>query len=284
MLMKLENLLACTCLLLLNLFFVASLHSADHNMTAEQVIDTFRQYYEESIKNIDDYVMETETYTTYHKKYYEDGRPYFKSRMDTKENDETAVAGVSDDEFFTPGMYESLKDAAVYEGIEIINGYRTHVISSEIVEEALSDQIHLEDDVDIINARFYIDSEKWIMRKMEFTMESEENGEIRVLEPTIKLEDYRDHEGMMVPYRTILIVEGISGALTEEEREEARRGMEEMESRMEQMSEQEREMMKRMVGPQLEEYRKMLETDRFETTHEIVEVRVNVGLSDDFFE
>ncbi len=267
------------------LFLVLFLLSFSLSLKAdsvEYVLDNYRQQYEKSIENIDDYVMETDTHTVYYKKAYIDDRPYFRSWTDYDSDDISAASGISDDELFTPEMYETLKKTGVYEGIVDVNNHKAHVIYAENADDLFPEADEIEGEV--IKARFYIDTRQWVLRKMEFEIEEEIEGEIRTLKPTVIMDDYRDIEGMLVPFTTLMIIEGISGQLTAEEREEALQGFREMEERLEMMSPDEREMMKKMMGPQLEEYRKMLETDRLEIEHKIKDIRVNVGLSDDLFE
>ncbi len=249
--------------------------------SVEYVLDNYRLNYEESIKNIEDFIVETDTYTIYYKKVYQDGRPYFKSKMDSEEYDISSATSISDNELFTPEMYDILKEVAVYEGVTYLNGYKTYLISTGKVEGLFPE----EDDLDgeIHSANFYIDTDKWVVRKIEFEIEDEVDGDLRRFNPVILMDDYRDIEGMMVPFKTTMIIDGLSSQMTEQELEEAREGFRELEENLEQMSPEEREMMMRMIGPQIEEYKKILETDRLETSVIIKEVRVNTGLTDEFF-
>lgn len=265
--------------ILCGLITSVSLYAAD-GYSLERVLQNIRSSYEESIKSIEDMVIETESHTRYYKKAFDNGNPYFKQHVVLKDNDMTAVSTISDNELLNPEMFEAVRKAGVYKGIEEINGSTAHVLFIEDFHEILPYDV----DVEINQATIYIDTEKWIVSRMLFDVDTEVQGVVRRVHPVVQMEDLRNVEGMIIPFRIVTVVEGISGELTEEEREQAERAMEEFENRLAAMSEQEREMMKQMAGGQIEEYRKMIEEDRFKSTIEIKDIQVNVGLADDLFE
>lgn len=260
------------------------LHASDKDVTVEHVLNMYRQHYEESIRNINDYTIITEDYTGYFLKTYVDGRPNFKSRLVIDDNSNSVFTGISNNnELFTPEMYDLLKKTASYEGLQTHNGYRNHVISAHELEGFLPD--FEESDIIIRFGRFYIDSEKWVIRKMEFIFEAEEEDEeVQVLKPEIYLEDYRDIEGMMIPFKTVMIMEGVSDNLSPEDKAEILKNLEELERQMQEMSPEEAEMMESMLGGHLASYRKMLETNRMEFSYQLIDVKVNTALTEDFFE
>jgi uncharacterized protein YhaN len=72
-------------------------------------------------------------------------------------------------------------------------------------------------------------------------------------------------------------IEGITGAVSEEERAEIEQQMEQLQQQLESMPESQREMAEGMMGPQLEQMREMLSSGAMEMTLEVTELRVNEG-------
>jgi len=260
------------------------LYPAERDISVEQIIDNYRQHYEKSIENIDDYTAKTDQMTTYYKKYYDNGRPYFKTKTVYASDEMPSVteAASIESDLFSPELYDSLRNNAIYEGTADVDSYTTYVIYTEDMDDHVI--VEREDEDTINYARIYIDNEKWIIRKLEFEVETEEQGQVIKLHPTITMEDYHDLEGLLIPYKTVVVIEGLGQNLSEEERQEALSGLAEMEKMLAQMSGEEREGMEKMMGSSFDAYKNMLESDKLEISLIINEVEVNTGLTDDFFE
>ncbi len=83
---------------------------------------------------------------------------------------------------------------------------------------------------------------------------------------------------MLHPFQLHITATGLAAGMSEEEMEEARRGLAEMEKNLEGMDATQRAMVERMMGGQMEKLRKMLESGQFEITVVTKEVRVNEAL------
>ena len=255
-------------------------------MTVERLFDTVYQNFQKSIHNIDDYTVINELGANYYKKSADDkGRHYFKSSVEIEEHGIISTENESslNDIMYNPVVLDKLKNVAIYEGIRTADGFRSHVIRVHDLTDVIPDYT---EDYDVIKTiRLFYDTEDLLLRRMEVEAEVEvEEGVVREINQVIKLQDYRNVNGMKIAYETVYIIEGIADTMSAEEREEALKGLEEMERRLAEMSEEDREMMLRMLGPQLDEYRKMIETGRLEFSSVIEEVVVNTGLSDDLFD
>ncbi len=268
---------------ILTIFSIASFSAQP--MTAHRVLDNMRAAYEKSIENVNDYTMVTDMFTTYHKKVMVDGRPVFKTRTELKGMEgipgmgKTAVVGQND--MFGDKMYEQLRKDASYEGTGRVNGASTHIL---FLSELKPPQDEGDDHPPMKNVRMYIDTDIWVLRQMTFDMEMEQEGKTQQVQPVISFDDYRNVQGLMIPYTTKMIMEGMDESVSAEDREKARQGMQELEQQMAQMPEQQRKMMEGMLKPQLERLQKMLAGDKMEMTFEVQEVKVNTGLSNDLFE
>jgi hypothetical protein len=267
------------------MLFVAAM-TAFPQMTAERVLENMRTEYERGIQNIDDYTLVTSLYTAQYKKFMVDGRPVFKSRVQLSgaeqfSEDAVATSSMGHSEFFDEKVYNYLKQNARYEGTQTVDGVATHVLFVEDLEP-----ITESDETDHPrNAYFFVDAEKWVVRKMEFEVDVEyDDTEKRTMQPVIRFLDYRSVEGMQVPYRTVMDMGEWDDTMSPEDREEARQSMAELQQQLDEMPEQQRKMMERMLRPQLEQLEKMLAGDRLEFVIEVEEVLVNMGLAENLFE
>lgn len=244
---------------------------------AEKILEDFRKNYESSIKGIEDFVVVTEQHTTYYKKAWDNGHPYFISKTDMQLIEDEAEYDSWN--IFSPEKYAEIKKSATYQGTSTINGHDVHVIQIDNPEVML-DEFENDDYVeDIRDFRLYIDPEDWVVRKIEFDVAfATEDGERRNGEMQVIESDFRNIEGMMVAHRSEIRYSGL--ALTDDERREAEKGMKEMEKEMEKMPENQRQMMEQMMGKKMEEFTKMIREDQVEFVTEVKEVKVNTGLED----
>lgn len=256
----------------------AAIHAQVADSRAAEILERAQQAYERSIEGIDDYVMVTDDGATYFEKAYDNGRPYFRTHTEIDEWGEVeALSSGAEAEMWAPEMFEQFKKHARYEGRSEVDGYAVYVLFMEEMEALIYDDTEDIDDV-LEQVRIYIDEDNLVMRKMEYRVEViMDDNTTRVIEPEIRFRDYRSIEGMMVPFETIMVVEGLSEMMTPEEREEAERSLREMERELEQMPEGQRRMVERMMGERLKELRDMLAADRVEYTQTVREVLVNTG-------
>jgi hypothetical protein len=259
---------------------ISRLHA---QITAVQVLDNMYKEYERGVQNINDYTVATNIYTAQYKKTFVNGRPTFKSRIQVKGMEQFGGEAVSSStmghgEFFDEEMFNHIKQNARYEGTETIDGTRTHRLFipelKELTEKGESDQAK--------NVYFYVDADRWVIRKIKFDVEMQEQPG-QIMSPIIRFQDYRNVQGMYMPYTTVMEMEGLDDAISPEDREEARKGMAELKKQLEDMPDQQRKMMENMLRPQIEQLEKMLAGDKFEMVIEVQEVQVNTGLSDDLF-
>ncbi len=255
-------------------------------MTGAELLDTMRDAYEEQHESIEDYTLVTDMYTTYYRKKIVDGRTTFETRTEVHGPREWKEAGdavhVGHSDLFDPEIYDELRRAARYGGTETRNGDSMPVL--EIDEMRLPS----EPDTDgqrLQNVRMLIEPGKWVAREMSFDVDVDVRpGQTGAFSPEFHFDDYRNVEGMWIPYRTTLIIEIGDDLIGPEEREQARQQLAQMERQLEQMPEEQRAMMEQMMGGRIDQIRGMLEGERMEWVINVREVKVNTGLSDDLFE
>lgn len=250
---------------------------------AAEVLETVWQHYEQSIRDVDDYKIVTEEFTTHYVKQYENGRPYFVSQVET-DSFWGSISGLGmhttspmvDADFFSAEVFEHLKQNATYSGSESIDGLNTHVIFLEDMRVFMD----AFDDVDepMGELRLYFDDEDWVLRQMKFSAEAEiEEGRVQVIEPIVRMKDYRNISGMLIPFETSISVQGLTEHLSDAEREEAQQALLEFERELEQMPAQQRQMLEQMMSGQLDQLRNLLADDSIEFFIRVKEVVVNTG-------
>ncbi len=270
--------------LLTILFFTSKAAFSQYNdPRAAEMLEQVRAHYERSVREIDDYKIVTSNFTTHYHKEYDNGRPYFASKVET-ESFWGSISGLGmhstspmvDADFFSPGVFEHLLMHSRYMGTERIDDLNTHVIfidDMRVLMEAFDDM-----DEPIGSLSLFFDDEHWVLRKMKFSAMAEiEEGDVRQIEPVMRMKDYRNIDGLMIPFRTTITVHGLSDYLSDAEREEAMAALEELEKELEQMPAEQRNMLEQMMGGQLDQLRQMLADDMIEFAIEVKEVHVNTG-------
>ncbi len=262
--------------------FVAMLAGLNNPLVAQDqqaadILEAARQQHEESIQHIDDYVVEYEHHEASYVKRYDNGRPYMAAHSEARiEGEFGAAAGAEDTDLFSPETFRKMKERARYLGTEEVDGYEVHVLLIDELEGFIEEDEDMAETV--TEFHLYLDTDNYVMRKMQFKVEAYIDGETRVIEPVMHFRDYREFEGMPIAFEQVTMITGISDMISDEERAEIEAGIAEMERELEQMPEQQRRMVERMMGDRMEEMMEMLQSDQWEHTMRVVDVRVNVGL------
>lgn len=275
----------CICLFVCT-FLSGEAKSQYKDSRAAEILELVRQNYEQSISDINDYTVVTEQFTTHYVKKLDNGRPYFVSHIETESFwGSVSALGMHttspmvDSDFFVPEVFSHLKENLIYKGTEPLNGLNTHVLYLEDMRVFFD----VFDDVDepLGNLTLYFDDEYWVLRQMRFSADAElEDGQFQRIEPVVRMKDYRNISGMMVPFKTAITISGLMDHLSDEERKEAREALAEFERELRDMPPQQRQMIEDMMGGQLDELRKMIEDDSIEFVIEVLDVNVNTGIRD----
>jgi hypothetical protein len=261
-------------LLFITIIALLSNTANSQDQKAVEILESMQERYEQSIEDIDDYIMEKSDHTIYYKKATtDDGRPYFKTKNKGGYGEDMESASGANKNFYSQFSSQA-KEKATYKGTDEVDGNEVHVIYIDQMEEKGFNQ-DKDTENTIKDIFLYIDSDKLVIRKMEYTMESQvQGGESREISPVVKNSDFRNVEGMLIPYETVTVVEGLT--LSEEERKQAKKGLKEFEE----MPEAQKEMAKNMMGDKIEKYRKMIENNRYEKVSKVKEIKVNTGMED----
>jgi hypothetical protein len=260
---------------LLPLAVVLALPSAATAQNAEKILMTSLEEYEQRMEGIENYtiVQETmgfETELTFLRTEVE-GRTVF-----VPKGQEEAAGGISN--FYR--MYPKIAERAELKGRESVDGKQCHILAiNDFSELDLDQEMGMEEQGSFVpkTGLLYV-SDDHLVRKLELEGEITRDGRTSPMTAVTVLSDYRDVEGMLHPYLMHITASGLAAGMSEEEAEEARKNLAEMEEKLEDMDPNQRAMVERMMGGQMENLRKMLESGQFEITVVTKEVRVNETL------
>ena len=302
-------------------FVVFSASPIAEAMTADKVIENMIASYEWEMKDVEDYTIVTDKATTYFKRTTVEGRTTYKMRSEMEVMGIKSVSiydGVyqwwvesgklkKEKMDYSPHqMVENLRIAQVkYIGTEKVDGHKTHILSVRDLYTMMGAE-----GMQKVSGKLWVDAKDWYIRKMEMDMEIEdEKGQKGTVKMTIRYEEFREVDGMLMPYRTVVTVPmpGDLG-LSPEEEQEIRKGLEEAQKALAEMSTQERAMMEKIMRPQIEMVLKALGIPQKRTESTLIpqiiemilkalhkgeieivittvkQVKVNTGLSDDLFD
>jgi hypothetical protein len=121
---------------------------------------------------------------------------------------------------------------------------------------------------------FFLDRDEYLMRRMVVEGEGTRDGRVIPVTMQLDLQDYREVDGLIYPFRTTIVIDGISADISEEDLAEARQALEEMEKQMAEMPAEQRKMMESMMGPQMERLEKMATSGKMEMEVAVKDLQV----------
>ncbi len=263
-------------LLLLAVFL--ALPSAVTAQSAKEILMTSFEEYEQRMEGIENYTVVQETMgfeaeLTFVRTEDDEGRTVFV----LKGQEDASSGGMSN--FYR--MYPKIAERAELEGRESVDGEQCHVVAiNDFSGLDLNQEMAIGEQGSFVpkTGLLYVDTDDHLIRKMQMEGEITRDGQRSPMTAVTVLSDYRDVEGMLHPYLLNITATGLAAGMSEEEMEETRKSLAEMEKNLEGMDDTQRAMVERMMGGQLDKMRKMLESGQFEITVVTKEVRVNENL------
>jgi hypothetical protein len=245
------------------------------------IVEGMYSSYERQAARVDNYtlvqtMMGFET-TSYFEKEVVEGHPVFILRDSgtggfsfSLGNDD---AGIGD--LFLWG--DELIEHGRYAGREQIGTSTVHVLAVDDLSELDIVQPSTPDDMDFEprTARIFVDDALMVPRRMEFVGDARTDSGPQQVTVRVDMENYLPIEGLLIPYRTVVQIDGLGAVIDPEMREE----LEEMERQLAALPPDQREMMERMLGSQMEQIRQMMDGGGDGMTMEItvVDVAINAG-------
>lgn len=255
-----------------------------HAQSAGEILGTALDRYEARMEGIDNYTVTQQvmgfTTTTHFEKETVDGRPVFRVASTSFQGETTEPSGGLDDETVTNPyrLLPELVERATLDGSETVDGLATWAVSIDDFSGLdFGSPAGGEGEFRPTRGTFYLDKDEYLLRQMRVEGEMEREGETTPVTMLARMADYREVEGLLHPFRIHMRLEGISGALSDEERAEMQQQMEQLQQQLESMPESQREMAEGMLGPQLERMREMLSSGTMDMTLQVTELEVNEG-------
>ncbi|HSK18467.1 MAG TPA: hypothetical protein VK912_04965 [Longimicrobiales bacterium] len=261
--------------------FVLVPTSAASQTSAAEMLEAALAHHESRTSGIENYtivqnVMGMES-TIYYERETVNGRTVFRPRHMTVGGQSMPV---DNEEAGTPHeMLASAVEHAKLEGTETVQGRTTHVLAIDDLSAVpgLAPLPEEAGDMELRRATLYLDAADHVVRKMMMEGTTTVDGRTQPITMEVQLEDYRDIEGLLHPFRSVMKMTGPAPGMSPADIEQARRSFEEMKAAMAKMSDAERKMMEGMMKPQMERLEKMLSGGGMEFVVEVTDLRVNTG-------
>lgn len=179
-------------------------------------------------------------------------------------------------------------DASRVDGTETIAGASSWVL---VVETPARLELPDADDFTPRSVTLYVDRETYVLRGANVAGDLTRSGQTVPVTMETRLEDYREVEGYLHPFRTVTNIRGIEATISDEERAQLEQMGPMLEERMRQMEEQledmppeQRAMVERMMRQQMPQMEQMMGqlgalagAEPTEITVDVLELLVNEG-------
>jgi hypothetical protein len=250
-----------------------------HAQSAGEIFDRMLAEHERRTEGIENYTLVQETMGFETVMYFEreamNGRSLLRLKRTTTMG--VTVDAEEDDAGFNE-IYEvahQLAEHATYVGHNEVDGRSVHVLRVDDLAEIDFGHGAVDEDSDFVPERgtLYIDTALFVPRRMEFEGSMTTEQGTTDVTSVVDLHDYREIEGMLVPFRTVVEMQGLSEAIDPEMRQQ----YEEMKRQLAEMPESQRAMAERMMKGQLEQIEQMMQGDAMVIEMTVTDVRVNAG-------
>lgn len=248
--------------------------------SAADIVERMLSEYASRVADVDNYTLVQQTMgfetISYFEKEMVDGRPVFMSRTSV------TAAGVSTDVSEDSGLDdvyaigEELGRRGRYGGVQRVNDYDLHVIEvSDFSGLDFGEDLAPDSEFQPKSGTFYLDVDTYVPRRVEFVGSLTNEQGVHDITSIIEMGDYREVQSMLVPYRTVITLEGLGAAIDAETRAQ----FEEMQRELENLPPEQRAMVEQMMAGQLEQFRSMMAGEDQPMTFQVLvtDVRVNQG-------
>jgi len=249
--------------------------------SASDVVDAMLAAYESRIEGVQNYtlvqaVMGFEA-VTYYEKDVSGGRPVFRTSMAGVAGQEGSPATGIDDVY---ALGEDLAERSEYVGRERVNDYDVHVL--EVVDlrgTGFGSNVAQDSEFEPTSGRVYLDVDTYVPRRFIFEGEMTLEGSTSPLTATMEMGDYRDVQGLLVPYRTVTTIEGLGAVIDPEMRAQ----FEQMQRELDALPPEQRQMIEAMMADQMKQFEAMMSDDGAPMVIEVLvsDVLVNQGPPND---
>lgn len=249
--------------------------------TPAEIVDRMVDTFERGAVSVQNYTVVQDVMGFRSELYYErevqDGRPVFA----LKQSNTAGFAADLDDDLGVADLYAlapELAEHARYGGTEQVDGTEAHVLLIDDLQVLDLVPAQPSEDAEFRprTGRILIDGALWVPRRMEFAGDLDTGDRVVEVTSVIDLLDYRSEQGLLLPHRTLVRMEGLGAAIDPDMRAE----LDQMRRQLEELPAAQRAMVEEMFRGQIEQMEALLSGgDDAAMTVEVavVEVRVNQG-------
>lgn len=233
--------------------------------SVESVVSAMEDTYRSQMESVDTYILETDMYTSYHRKV--EGGDAFSMENVTQVKGQESMPMQSTPVTGTNSMIDlsdDLRQHATYSGSETLDGTRCHVLTIDDPSQLKSGMAGS----DIDQIRYFVNADTHQPRRM--VVSSSSGGPSTM---TVDMLDYRTVKGLSMPHRM---------EFTAELPPEQRKQMEAAFAQLEQMPPEQREQAMQMMGDQMQQMKNMMSGEPMVVT--VTSLKVNVPLPDGIFD
>lgn len=235
--------------------------------SAQSIAEEMKARYQEQLQNVDNYIVETSMYTSYHRKIMkEDGTPSLETevRMKGESSLVTSLGNAPTTTSSKPAYYEDLSENATYAGSETVNGLKCHVLRVTNTSDM---------DSEAQDMTYYVDAERYMPVRIKMTQAPEKGGG-KPTEVVVNFGDYRTTKGITLPWRTTM---QMKMDMSEQQRQQMKKMMEQMKN----LPESQRKMIEKQMPMSFDRMKEIMSGEP--TTIEVKSVRVNEGIPEGIF-
>ncbi|MDA0330255.1 MAG: hypothetical protein O2958_14780 [Gemmatimonadetes bacterium] len=246
--------------------------------TASSIVERMLGEYERRIASVENYTVVQSTMgfetVSYFEKEMLNGRPVFQLRRSSTAGIEANTEGAGVDDLYLMG--DDFGRLSQYIGRDKVEGFDVLVLDvPDLSEVGFGRNVTPDADFTPKRGRIMLDAESYVPRRFEFEGEMKTEQGVHEVTTSVVLGDYREAEGLLLPYRTTVSIEGLGAAIDPDMRAQ----FEEMQRELANMPEAQRRMVESMMSAQIEQFRSMMDGGGEAMTVELTvnEVRVNAG-------
>lgn len=251
--------------------------------TAAEILTTAAERHERRVADIDNYTVVQHVAgmraPVYFEKHMRDGHPVFESRVMAGADMPAVPGGQRQQTVGQADMLVRLSERARLTGTETVDGRTVWVLEADDV----SGLGFGDGEFTPTGVTLHLDQEMYVPLRMEMTGTMAVEGESHEVTMITRLEDYREVEGLLHPFRTTITIQGMADAMPAADRAEMQQQMEELRKQLEEMPPEQRRMMEEQMKnmPQMRQMMEQMEAaaagEDVEMTVEVEEIRVNEG-------
>lgn len=242
---------------------------------APQIIQQAVQTYEVGTKDTENYRLTANTMgiksTTLMKKEIIDGHPVF---VPAQLDESMGSKWESPQNWF-----RQIADRAKYEGSEEVDGYRCDVVSIDNFEGIdVGPGFQSDGEFQPTWMSIAID-ENHLPRRFRMKGDMVVEGSSRPVSIEALMTDYREINGMHHPFRILIEADGFMGpgGGSDVDQAEAQKALADFEKSLEEMSDQEREMLEKVMGDKMNTLREMASSGKLKVEMVVTSIEANVA-------